>query len=85
MLDEGDLLAGDLLMGGYLGGYVLERTPGLTYFIDDLGQNLASIRAITELSVNQVYVGHGGPLDIAQIRRKFGEATPKWSPASGRH
>jgi glyoxylase-like metal-dependent hydrolase (beta-lactamase superfamily II) len=71
LLDEGDLLAGDLLMGGFLGGYVQERTPGLTYFIDDLEQNLASIRTVLELPITTVFVGHGGPLDPVQIRRWF--------------
>ncbi len=71
LLDEGDLLAGDLLMGGFLGGYVLDRTPGLTYFIDDLEQNLASIQTVLELPITNVYVGHGGPLDAGQIRRRF--------------
>jgi hydroxyacylglutathione hydrolase len=73
LLDGGEFVAGDLLMGGVLGGYVAARHPGLTYFIDDLEQNLASIRTLLEHPITTGYVGHGGPLEARHIRAKFGK------------
>ncbi len=78
-IEGGELIAGDLLMGGMLGGYLQAREPELTYFIDDLPQNLASIQAILDLPIQTVYTGHGGPLDVNQIRRRF--ASPAKSVA----
>lgn len=71
LLESGELVAGDLLMGGMLGGYIQERTPGLTYFIDDLAQNLASIASVLELPLSTIWVGHGGPLDPERVRKCF--------------
>lgn len=72
LLSNGELVAGDLLMGGMLGGYLSERNPGLTYFIDDLAQNLASIASVLELPLTTIHVGHGGPLDPERVRKCFG-------------
>jgi hydroxyacylglutathione hydrolase len=70
-LPTGELIAGDLLMGGYLGGYVLSAVPGYPYFLDDLQQTRQSIRKISELAITKVYVGHGGPLRPDAIRKRF--------------
>jgi glyoxylase-like metal-dependent hydrolase (beta-lactamase superfamily II) len=71
LLDGGACLAGDLMIGGILGGYVAARRPGLPYFLDDREQNVASIHRLMEQSLKQVHVGHGGPLDPDAIRRRF--------------
>jgi hydroxyacylglutathione hydrolase len=68
----GELIAGDLLMGGGLGGLIAPRRPRLPYFYDDRDVTLASIKKILSLAPRRVYVGHGGPLDAADIRRTFG-------------
>jgi hydroxyacylglutathione hydrolase len=73
LLASGDLLAGDLLLGGYLGGHIAPRRPGRPYFLDDLEQTHRSIRRILDLPLTRVHVGHGGPLAPADIRRAFGE------------
>jgi hydroxyacylglutathione hydrolase len=72
-LSGGELLAGDLLLGGYLGGHIAPQRPGLPYFLDDLAQTKRSIREILALPLTRVYVGHGGPLEPAAIRQTFGE------------
>jgi glyoxylase-like metal-dependent hydrolase (beta-lactamase superfamily II) len=71
LLEGGECLAGDLMMGGMLGGYVCVRRPGLPYFLDDREQNIASIRRLLEHPLKLVHVGHGGPLEPAAIRRRF--------------
>ena len=71
LLDGGECLAGDLMMGGTLGGYMFGRRPGLPYFLDDREQNLASIRRLLEHPLKLVHVGHGGPLEPDAIRQRF--------------
>jgi glyoxylase-like metal-dependent hydrolase (beta-lactamase superfamily II) len=74
VLLEGDaLLAGDLLLGGYLGGHVAPERPGLPYFYDDLPQLLASVQRVLTLPWSQMWVGHGGPLAPEAIRCQFGQ------------
>jgi hydroxyacylglutathione hydrolase len=75
LLDSGELLAGDLLLGGYLGGHVAGGRPGWPYFLEDRAQSLASVRTILELPLSKVYVGHGGPLAPADIRRVLAPET----------
>jgi len=71
LLPEGELLAGDLLMGGYLGGHLAPRRPGWAYFADDLEQTGRGIAHVLREPVKKVYVGHGGPLDAEAIRKRF--------------
>jgi hydroxyacylglutathione hydrolase len=73
LLSGGELLAGDLLLGGYLGGHIAPQRPGLPYFLDDLQQTRRSIQEILALPLTRVYVGHGGPLEPEAIRQAFGE------------
>jgi glyoxylase-like metal-dependent hydrolase (beta-lactamase superfamily II) len=67
----GELIAGDLLMGGGLGGLITPRRPRLPYFYDDLAVSRSSIQKILALPLHRVYVGHGGPLNGADVRREF--------------
>ncbi len=67
LLAGGELLAGDLLLGGYLGGHVAAGRPGLPYFYDDRAELVASVRRVLTLPVSRMYVGHGGPLAPAAV------------------
>lgn len=64
-----DVIVGDLIMGGFLGGRVFPRRPGLHYFCEDLAALRRSIRKTLELSPRMIYPGHGGPLDPDRVRR----------------
>jgi glyoxylase-like metal-dependent hydrolase (beta-lactamase superfamily II) len=64
-------VAGDVLMGGYLGGYVLPGTPGYHYFVDSIEATDESIRRLAALETGPIYVGHGGPLQLKTIRTRF--------------
>ncbi len=75
LLAGGELLAGDLLLGGYLGGHLAPSRPGLPYFYDDRAQILSSVRRVLELPLSRIYVGHGGPLEPAATVRMFGHPT----------
>jgi hydroxyacylglutathione hydrolase len=70
----GEMLVGDLLMGGYFGGWLFPKAPGLHYYADDLTQLHASIRKVLAASPNVIHPGHGGPLDPVEVARRFGAA-----------
>ncbi len=68
VLDSGEAIVGDLLMGGYLGGILGAGRPNYPYFADDPGQLLASVKELLALGVRRLYVGHGGPLSAERVR-----------------
>lgn len=72
MTGDREVIAGDIMMGGIMGGTFLSSRPGYHYFADDLAQVRQSIRKILRHSPSKIYVGHGGPLDPVAVERKFG-------------
>ncbi len=72
VLDSGEALAGDLLIGGYLGGLFAPHRPGYPYFVEDMTALRASIRRLLAQPVTRLYVGHGGPLETQAVRKRFG-------------
>jgi glyoxylase-like metal-dependent hydrolase (beta-lactamase superfamily II) len=71
LLDGGEAVAGDLLVGGYLGGLLAPHAPGYPYFVEDMAALRDSIRKLLAHSPSRVYVGHGGPLDPGDIPKRF--------------
>lgn len=71
LLENGEAIVGDLLMGGYLGGAVLPSKPNRHYFTEDLAANRASLEKILATSARTLYVGHGGPLDAKGVKAIF--------------
>ena len=67
LTDAGDLVAGDLIAGSFLG--LLSRRPANPPFHDDPAGNLASLLAMLALNPAALHVGHGGPLDPQRVRR----------------
>ncbi|MCB0187293.1 MAG: MBL fold metallo-hydrolase [Caldilineaceae bacterium] len=68
LLDDGQAIVGDLLMGGYMGGILWPTKPNPHYFTADLAQNRASLQRILKLATHTLYVGHGGPLATDRVR-----------------
>ncbi len=64
-----EILVGDLLMGGSLGGWLRPHRPGLHYFADDLVALRASVRKVLALAPKKIYPAHGGRLDPADVER----------------
>lgn len=62
ILANGDAIIGDVIMGGYLGGYLMPTKPNLHYFAEDLSENMRSLDKILSETTGTLYVGHGGPL-----------------------
>ena len=67
----GEMIVGDLLMGGWFGGWLFPTRPGLHYYADDLPKLHASIRKVLAASPSVIHPGHGGPLDPANVARRF--------------
>lgn len=71
LLDGGEAVAGDLVVGGYLGGLLAPGVPGYPYFLEDLAELRSSVRKLLRHSPSRVYVGHGGPLRGDDVRKRF--------------
>jgi hypothetical protein len=71
LLDSGEAIVGDTIMGGWAGGAIRRATPNFHYFADDLPMAMASLDRILAAAAGHLYVGHGGPLrrdDVARWR-----------------
>jgi len=67
LLDRGDLIAGDMLSGGFLG--LLRYRPSNPPFHDDPEQALRSLQAALDLGPHTLHIGHGGPMAAADVQR----------------
>lgn len=72
LTQENEVIAGDLLMGGYLGGKIWRTRPNLHYFAENLTALRSSLQNLLDLGPSRIYVGHGGPLDPSAVRKRFG-------------
>ena len=69
VLDAGDAIVGDLLMGGYLGGKVRAGKPNFHYFAEDAATARRSLDRVLAVTRGRLHVGHGGPLAHADVVR----------------
>jgi hydroxyacylglutathione hydrolase len=67
-----EVIVGDLVMGGVLGGALFPRRPRLHYFVDDLAAVHASLRRVLADGPETVLVGHGGPLRAGDVAERIG-------------
>ncbi|CAA9590286.1 MAG: hypothetical protein AVDCRST_MAG18-4959 [uncultured Thermomicrobiales bacterium] len=74
-LSGGALIAGDLLRGGFLGGRLAPQRPNPPFYAADRSQLTASLQKVLALPLGTLYVGHGGPLTAAAVRRRYDHAT----------
>ncbi|WP_433257872.1 MBL fold metallo-hydrolase [Streptosporangium sp. CA-135522] len=63
----GDLVAGDLVSGSFMG--LIPGKPANPPFHDDPQRNLASLRTMLALKPTALHVGHGGPLAPDAVAR----------------
>lgn len=64
--DDGHVIIGDVIMGGYLGGLLFPNSPNYHYFADDISQAMASLDLILSQTHRTLYVGHGDPIPHAR-------------------
>lgn len=70
-LDSGDIIIGDILMCGMMGGAFFPTQPGYHYFIEDREKLHRSIETILQLRGERYWVGHGGPFTYSAIARWY--------------
>jgi hydroxyacylglutathione hydrolase len=75
VLDSGDAIVGDVIMGGWAGGAIRPSRPNFHYFADDLPAAMASLDRILDAASGRLFVGHGGPI----VR----DAAVRWRVAHG--
>jgi len=72
LLDSGEAIVGDLVMGRLMG---LLPKPGPPIVAWDLERNWESVRQLTALSPRVIYVGHGGPFeDLSDLVKRYKES-----------
>lgn len=67
-----EAIIGDVMMGGHLGGEIQATLPRVHYFAEDVRAVQHSIAQLIKLAPRRLYVGHGGPLALADVARVFG-------------
>lgn len=65
---QGIAFAGDMVLGGWLGGALFPNVPGRQYFHADESANLESLDRLLALDVRTMYLGHGGPVSADDVR-----------------
>ena len=68
ILDSGDAVIGDVIMGGYAGGVIRATKPNFHYFADDLAAAMTSVDRVLAVTSGRLFVGHGGPLQHHAVR-----------------
>ncbi len=76
LFEDGRAIAGDLMMGGSLGGAIHPLDPGYHYFAEDLTELRSSIRKLLDRGAKTIYLGHGGPLEATCVRERFAPDFP---------
>ena len=71
LCSNNEAIIGDLMMGGWAGGAFRGSTPNYHYYIDDLNDVHASMKKVLNYKPATLYVGHGGPLKLENVVRRF--------------
>jgi hydroxyacylglutathione hydrolase len=69
VMDDGDAIVGDVLMGGYIGGAFRPGKPNFHYFAEDPALAMRSLDRVLAVTRGKLHVGHGGPLAHADVTR----------------
>jgi len=80
LLDGGDAIVGDMLMGGYAGGTLWPSRPNFHYFADNLSLAMESLDRVLRASCGRLFVGHGGPVAHAAVVRWRASRTDRGEP-----
>lgn len=71
LLDRQRAVAGDIILGGYLGGALRPQHAGPHYFQADAQRNEDNIARLLKLGVETFYLGHGGPVTRESVIEAF--------------
>lgn len=70
-LPNGEAIIGDTMMGGMLGGNLFGTRPNFHYFAEDIDALHRSIQSTISQAPERLYVGHGGPLNLGDVKKHF--------------
>lgn len=71
LFGNNEMIIGDVIMGGFLGGNLFPSRPAYHYFYNDFDEIKHSIQKVINHKPSKVYVGHGGPMMFEDLIRKF--------------
>jgi hydroxyacylglutathione hydrolase len=66
---DGHVIVGDLLMGGYAGGYLFPHLARPHYFVQSAGQVYHSLQRLLSLGMQWFHPGHGACLSRRSVER----------------
>jgi hydroxyacylglutathione hydrolase len=69
LFQNGKMIVGDTLMGGFLGGALFPSRPQYHYFINEPIRLKDSIKAILKTGAQQILPGHGNVLKAVNVRK----------------
>lgn len=70
-LNDKRFFVGDVILGGIWGGALFSRRPGEHYFHEDRMRNRENILKILKMGAETLYLGHGGPVERADVIEAF--------------
>jgi glyoxylase-like metal-dependent hydrolase (beta-lactamase superfamily II) len=73
LFGNNEMIIGDVMMGGFIGGNLFASRPAYHYFYNNLDEIKSSIKKIVNLKPSKLYVGHGGPLWLEDVNKRFSE------------
>lgn len=73
LLGNNEMIIGDVMMGGFMGGNLFPSRPMYHYFYNDFDEIKSSIKKIANLKPSKMYVGHGGPLLFTDVSKRFSD------------
>lgn len=73
LFGNNEMIIGDVMMGGFMGGNLFDSRPTYHYFYNNLDEIKSSIKKIVNLKPSKMYVGHGGLLAFEDVRKRFSE------------
>ena len=71
LFGNNEAIIGDVMMGGLMGGNLFSSRPTYHYFYENFDEIKASIRKLIEYKPAKMYVGHGGPMTLDAVIKRF--------------
>jgi hydroxyacylglutathione hydrolase len=76
LLEGGEAVVGDLVRGGFANGQIRPGYPMRHYFAEDPETVRRAMEKVLARDPSRLFTGHGGPLDVAHVRRRLDAIAP---------
>jgi glyoxylase-like metal-dependent hydrolase (beta-lactamase superfamily II) len=71
LFGNNEMIIGDVMMGGFMGGNLFPSRPTYHYFYNDFDEIKSSIKKIVSMKPIKMHVGHGGALTFDDVHKRF--------------